>query len=294
MYVKRMIVLVVVIFSLALTVPVLADAPGEGTVYEGVSVPGIALGDSRAKVEASVGPHSQCRSNNDPPTMDSCRFDVEGGGWVDVRFQGANGGPAAGSPDDVVARIQWSEDVDGWVTSAGISIQMIKFDRQLAMDTYPDAVLFYNDYGSVVRLTDYDQGITITWDAVYIFFSASMSIFEPYEYVPPPPPDYIRVPDIEMQATRRTVTATVLVVDDEDQPVEGADISGFWVYPVNKNNNTTLFFSSTIGADGKITFEIGDKARPGTYRINIESVSKEGYVFDQSNSVLVETLLKSK
>lgn len=213
---------------------------------------------------------------------------------MNVRYQVADGGPASGTPDDVASNIRWSEDVDGWVTSAGISIPMIKFDRQLAMDKYPNAVLFYNDFGSLVRLTDYDQGITITWDAVYIFFSASMSIFEPFEYVPPPPPENIRVPEIDMQATRRTVTATVLVLDDEDQPVEGAGVSGFWVYPVNKNNNTTLFFGGTTGVDGKVTFEIGDKARPGTYRINIESVSKEGYVFDQDNSVLVETLYKSK
>jgi hypothetical protein len=294
MFRKAMTVLVGVLFSLTAVIPVLALAPAEGIVYEGVSVPGIALGDSRVAVEASVGPPSYCRSNNDPPTMDSCRFDVEGGGWVNVRYLGADGGPATGSPYDVVARIQWSEDVAGWVTSAGISIPMIKFDRQLAMDTYPNAVLFYNDFGALIRLTDYDQGITITWDAVYIFFSASMSIFEPYPYVPPPPPDYIRVPEIDMQATRHTVTATVLVVDDKDQPVEGAGISGFWVYPVNKNNNTTLFFSGTTDTDGKVTFKIGDKARPGTYRINIESVSKEGYVFDQNNSVLVETLFKSK
>jgi hypothetical protein len=291
---KRITISIVVLISLVFAIPVLADAPPEGPVFEGVSVPGIALGDTREAVEASVGPSSYCRSNNDPPTMDSCRFDVEGGGWVELRYQGPDGGDATGSPDDVVARIKWSEDVDGWVTSAGISIPMIKFDRQLAMDTYPDAVLFYNDFGALVRLTDYEQGITITWDAVYIFFSASMSIFEPYPYVPPPPPDYIRVPDIDMQATRRTVTATVLVVDDEDQPVEGANISGFWVYPVNKNNNTTLFFGGTTGADGKVTFKIGDKARPGTYRITIESVSKEGYVLDQNNSILVKTLYKFK
>jgi hypothetical protein len=294
MPVKKITILFVVLLSLLLAVPVMADAPAEGTVYEGESVPGIALGASRADVDESVGPPSYCRSNNDPPTYESCRFDVDGGGWVNVRYLGADGGPATGSPDDVVVNIRWSEDVAGWVTSAGISIPMIKFDRQLAVDTYPDAVLFYNDFGALIRLTDYDQGITITWDAVYIFFSASMSIFEPYPYVPPPPPEYIRVPEIDMQATRRTVTATVLVVDDEDQPVEGAGVSGFWVYPVNKNNNTTLFFSGTTDADGIVTFKIGDKARPGTYRINIESVSKEGYVFDQDNSVLVKTLYKSK
>ena len=294
MYVKRMTILAVLLVSLVLAIPVMADAPADGIVYEGVSVPGIALGDTRAVVDASVGPASYCRSNNDPPTMDSCRFDVEGGGWVNVRYLGADGGPATGSLDDVVVNIRWSEDVAGWVTSAGISIPMIKFDRQLAVDTYPDAVLFYNDFGALIRLTDYDQGITITWDAVYIFFSASMSIFEPFTYVPPPPPDYIRVPEIDMQSTRRTVTATVSVVDEANQPVEGASVSGFWVYPVNKNNNTTLFFGGTTGADGKVTFTIGDKARPGTYRINIENVSKEGYVFDRNNSVLVQIYEKSK
>ena len=291
---KRIYLLLVLILSLAVTVPVLAAAPGEGTVVEGVSVPGIALGDSRAQVEASVGSPSSCVSNNNPPTMDSCKFDVEGGGWVSVRYVGPDGGEATGSPHDVVGRIRWSEDVVGWVTSAGISIPMIKFDRQLAMDTYPDAVLFYNDRGALVRLTDYDQGISISWDAVYIFFSASMSIFEPYPYTPPPPPDYIRVPDIQMTADRRSVTATVLVVDDQDQPVEGAGVSGFWVYPLNKNNNTTLFFSGTTDADGKAAFKIGDKARPGEYRISIENVTKTGYVFDQNGSVLVGRLTKSK
>ena len=291
---KRIYLLLVVILSLAVTVPVLAAAPGEGIVVEGVSVPGIALGDSRATVEASVGQPSNCVSNNDPPTMESCRFDVEGGGWVSVRYKGPDGGDATGSPYDVVARIQWSEDVDGWVTSAGISIPMIKFDRQLAMDTYPDAVLFYNDFGSLVRLTDYDQGISISWDAVYIFFSASMSIFEPYPYTPPPPPDYIRVSDIQMTDTRRSVTANVFVVDDGNQPVEGAGVSGFWVYPLNKNNNTNLFVSGTTGADGKVIFKIGDKACPGDYRITIENVTKAGYVFDKNGSILVGTLTKTR
>ena len=212
-----------------------------------------------------------------------------------MRYQRPNGGQAAGSPDDVVASIRWSEDVDGWVTAqGGISIPMIKFDRQLAMDTYPDAVLFYDDFGALVRLTDYDLGISISWDAVYIFFSASMSIVEPYPYIPPEPPNYIRVSDIEMTADRRSVTANVTVVDDQGVPVEGAGVSGFWVYPLNKNNNSTLFFSGTTGADGIAAFKIGDKARPGEYRIRIENVTKEGYVFDRDNSILVMTLNKSK
>ena len=294
MFRKKSVILLVVVLSLVMTLPALAAAPEQGTIYEGVSVPGIALGDTRMEVDDSVGPASNCVSNNDPPTMESCKYDVEGGGWVSVRYQGSNGGEATGSPDDVVASIRWSEDVDGWVTSAGISIQMIKFDRQLAIDTYPNAVLFYNEFGNVVRLTDYDQGISISWDAVYIFFSASMSIFEPYPYTPPPPPDYIRVSDIEMSTTRRSVSADVIVVDDQGDPVEGAGVSGFWVYPVNRNNNSTLFFSGTTDADGIASFGIGDKARPGEYRINIENVSKDGFVFDQNGSIRVATITKAK
>jgi hypothetical protein len=290
---KRMAILAVVLFSLVVTIPVLADAPAEGTVVEGVSVPGIALGDTRAQVEASVGPPSNCVSNNDPPTMESCRFDVEGGGWVSVRYQGPNGGDATGSPDDVAASIRWSEDVDGWVTTAGISIPMIKFDRQLAMDTYPNATLYYNEFGNLIRLTDYDLGISISWDAVYIFFSASMSIFEPYTPAPPPDPDLIRVADIQLTYDRRSVTANILVLDEQDQPVEGAVVGVFWVYPLNRNNNTSMFTDATTASDGYAAFRI-DKARPGDYRITITYVTKEGFEFDTDGSILVGSLTKPK
>ena len=56
MFRKRMTVLVVVFVCLVAAIPSFAAAPAEGTVFEGVSVPGIALGDSRAEVEESVGP----------------------------------------------------------------------------------------------------------------------------------------------------------------------------------------------------------------------------------------------
>jgi hypothetical protein len=278
---------------LATAIPVSADAPGAGTVIEGVSVPGIALGDTRSEVEDSVGPSSHCVSNNDPPTMEFCSFDVEGGGWVSVRYQGPNGGEVTGSLDDTVASIRWSEDVAGWATTAGISIPMIKFDKQLALDSYPNAILYYDDFGSLIRMTDYELGISISWEAVYIFFSASMSIFEPY--VPPPPadPDLIRAADIQFSYDRRSVTASVLVLDDQDQPVEGAVVGGYWVYPINKNNNTILFTNSITEEDGYASFEI-DKARPGDYRITITGVTKEGYEFDFESSILVGLFTKPR
>jgi len=44
MSVKKITILVVVFLSLAVALPAYADAPGEGIVVEGVSVPGIDLG----------------------------------------------------------------------------------------------------------------------------------------------------------------------------------------------------------------------------------------------------------
>jgi hypothetical protein len=291
---RKVLVLVIIFLAIGLTATVaLADAPATGTVYEGVSVPGIDLGDTRAEVEASVGPPSGCRSNYDPPTMESCSFDVEGGGWVSVLYQGPDGGDATGSPDDIVRNIRWGgEEADGWETTAGINTRLAKYDKQAAVDAYPNAELLYDSAGRLYRLIDPELGIQVTWNHAYIFFTVSMAIFNPY--TPPPPPDHLHVSDIEMRATRRSVIADVIIVDDQGNPVQGADVSGFWVYPVNKNSNSNLYFGGATGADGKATFEIGDKARSGEYRITIENVTKEGYVFDRDNSVLVKTFNKSK
>jgi hypothetical protein len=96
-----------------------------------------------------------------------------------------------------------------------------------------------------------------------------------------------------MSYTRRSVTAKVLVHDKAHQPVEGAVVGGYWVYPINKNNNTTLFIDATTASGGYATFRI-DKARPGGYRITITHVVKEGYEFDYDGSILVGVITKPK
>jgi hypothetical protein len=176
----------------------------------------------------------------------------------------------------------------------GLTTPQIYYDRQLAVDTYPNATLTYNDYGTVIRLTDYDLGISISWDAVYIFYSVSMSIFTPYTPPPPPPPpDYVRVADIEMSYDRRSVTAKVLVLDEQDQPVEGAAVLAWWVYPKNNNNNTNMYVNGTTDGDGYATFRI-NKAPRGDYRITVNNVSIDGYEFDTNNSILVGVITKPK
>jgi hypothetical protein len=291
MPVKRITILVVLLLSLVVALPVLADAPGDGTVYEGESVPGIALGYSRTEVEDSVGPPRGCVSNNDPPTMESCSFDVEGGGWVSVLYRGADGGDPTGSANDVVGRITWGGEEVEWVTTAGLTTRQIKYDKQAAVDAYPNADLYYDSVGRLWRLHDPELGVQVTWNHAYIFYTVSMSIFEPY--TPPPPPDLIRVADIEMSYDRRSVTANVLILDEQDQPVEGAHVYVWWVYPKNRNNNTNMYMNATTTGDGYATFKI-NKAVSGNYRITIDNVTKDGYEWDYSGSVRVDEITKPK
>jgi hypothetical protein len=251
-------------------------------------VPGIDLGDTREQVETVYGPSSSCRSNNDPNANESCSFDVEGGGWVSVFYQGPDGSVAAGSPDDVVSTIRWGgEELVGWETTAGINIRQAKYDKQAAIEAYPEADLYYDSVGRLYLLHDPELGIQVAWNHAYIFYNVSMSIFNPY--IPPPTPDLIRVADIEMSFSRQSVTAKVLVLDEQNQPVEGAVVHTIWTYP--KNNPTPL--SATTAVDGYAIFRI-DKAHRGEYRINISDVAKEGYEFDYENSINLGVISKPK
>ncbi|MEJ2354139.1 MAG: hypothetical protein P8Y03_30560 [Anaerolineales bacterium] len=274
---KRMTILAVVMFSLVVALPVLADATGVGTVYEGVSVPGIALGDSRAQVEAVNGPPRGCHDINELNDLASCSFDVEGGGWVGVSYQGPNGGNAIGSPDDVVTGIRWGH-VDGWATTAGVNTTLALNDKQAVVDAYPNADLYYDSVGRLYVLRDPELGIQVAWNHAYIFYDVYMSIFNPY--TPPPPPDYIRVADIELFSnSRHSVTARVLVLDEQDQPVEGAVVDATWIYPKVDG----LQVSGTTASNGLVTFTI-DKARWGTYYFSISDVSLDGYAYDDVHS----------
>jgi hypothetical protein len=91
---KRMSVLLMVVLSLAVSVPVLADAPAEGLVVEGQSVPGIALGFTRAEVEEAYGGPDSCQSVEVGGDFAYCSFPVHGGGQVSVRYRGSDGGYA--------------------------------------------------------------------------------------------------------------------------------------------------------------------------------------------------------
>jgi hypothetical protein len=289
---KSLFVLAVLVLSLAAVSVVFAGAPTEGTVFEGQSVPGITLGDTRAEVESSVGPPRNCSSVEAPGDYASCKFDVESGGLVWTRYRGPDGGNASNSPDDVVHNIRWY-DADGWVTTAGINTTLALADRQAVVDAYPNAEVTYSNIydpvSSIYRVRDPELGIEVIWnyDVYGGFTTVSMSIFSPY--TPPLPPATIRVATIEVTAGRRSVTARVLVLDDQDRPVEEAIVNASWSYPRVTNSPV----SGATDADGYATFRI-DKARRGNYYLNIDNVTLEGYVYDFVNSNTLGVTSKPK
>lgn len=285
---KLLQVFVASILSLTLVVPVLAVAPADGVVVEGERVPGIALDDTRAEVESSIGAPRSCSSVEAAGDFASCTFDVEGGGQVSVRYRGPDGGNASNSPDDVVRNIRWNH-VEDWFTTAGINTTIALNDPQAVIDAYPNAqVTYHGDYVHSVRDSELGIDVLRSWNFYGAFTTVSISIFSPYTFTPPPPPpDMILVAEIDLVADRRSVTARVLVLDDQDQPVEGALVQAAWSYP--KVNN--LQVSGTTASDGYATFKI-DKARRGNYYLNINDVSLEGYVYDFINSTTLGVVSK--
>jgi len=299
MFRKSMTFLIVVLVSLVAAIPVLALVPAEGTVVEGVSVPGIALGNTRAQVEAANGQPDYC---TDMSYYDGrrgldgiCQYDVvginNGGDQVTVHYFAPDGSPAQASPDDVVTSIYWYQVVSGWVTTAGVNTTLALNDPQAVIDAYPNAeVTYQGDY--VYSIRDPELGISIVryWNVYGAFTTVQMAIFKPYTPTPPPPPPaMIRVDDIKMTGNRRSVTARVLVVDDQDQLVEGALVEATWTYP----NGDHLKVSAETAGDGWATFRI-NKARRGNYWFSIDNVSLDGYEYDYIHSITQSAYLKQK
>lgn len=82
MWRRSVLMLSAVALDLAVVVTVLAAAPAEGVAVEGVSVPGIALGFSRAQVQAAYGQPSSCQSGSVGGDCPLFAYPVDGGGQV--------------------------------------------------------------------------------------------------------------------------------------------------------------------------------------------------------------------
>ena len=281
------------IIGLVFAAATLAAAPAEGLVFEGVSVPGAAIGDTRTAIEVAYGAPSSCQSVYAPGDNGYCAYPVEDGGRVWVRYWGADGGTPANAPDDTVSSFQWLEPLIGWTTTAGINSVIAKADPDAVIAAYPDALLTYTSWGSLYSAIDYAQGIRFHWlPNIYAgTVTLSITITSPSDPPPPPPPrdPMTIVTDIDLSANkekgRHTVTAFVKIEDERTFAAEGATVHAAWILP----DGTVAEVEAVTSGAGWAYFAIGDAAR-GTYTLLIQDVTLENFTFDEAKSVMNASL----
>ena len=271
-------VLMAVLFSGLAAGPALADAPAQGTVFEGESVPGIALGDTRAQVEAAYGAPYYCSGSE----LSLCQFYAEGGGTVRVQFQGPDGGYATGSADDFAYYILWSQAVSGWVTTAGVNTTLAYNDVEAVLAAYPNATI---SYPSLLDMTidDAALGIHIGYHTSYPSGERSvwMAISFPDPNAPPPEEYSVWVTEIFLYADKHNVYARVHLQDNRYRYTSGASVAATWTLP----DGSQVPANGTTNSAGYAYFEFG-KARRGTYTFSVEDVVFEDFGFDRDRSVL--------
>lgn len=276
-------ILIASLFSGMMAFSVLADAPAEGIVVEGESVPGIQLGYTRAQVEAAYSAPRWCQDDEVGGDLAVCSYPVEDGSGVLVRFQGADGRYAKSSPDDTVYQIGWS--ARGWTTTAGVNITLALNDREAVAAAYPNAEVTYNDRGTITKVEDSQLGIVIRWiPSGYIFpDSVTMDI-----YIPPAilaAGSSLRVSEMDFTGekikSRRPVIVTVAIQDEQGQPVYGAEVVATWIYPGGALQTVRDVTSIT----GYAFFGLYD-AGTSKWTLTIDDVLLDGHPFDRENSVL--------
>jgi hypothetical protein len=283
--------LVVGASSLLSTPSARAAAPEFGTVVEGQSVPGVALGFTRAEVEVAYGPPESCTDQtvygSDLRGLDAiCDFTVIGGGQTTIYYRDVDGSLAKGSPDDVVYFVRWSEAVGGWTTTAGVNTTLAKEDPEAAAAAYPNAEVTRNQWGGITRIKDYPLGIEILRSPNFYAgtVSVTMAIFVPGS-APPTPEELTRVTDIELTAKkakgRRQIRALVKVEKESTLAAAGATVLATWEYP----DGSTLPVVDVTSMSGYAYFEILRAAR-GSYTLRIDDVVLDGRRFDLENSLL--------
>ncbi|MHA2100121.1 MAG: hypothetical protein ACW99A_15710 [Candidatus Kariarchaeaceae archaeon] len=263
-------------FSFSLGISADIGVPAEGTVVEGVNVPGISLGFSRAEVISSYGPPNSCQGSE----LSFCKYQIPEGSLF-ITYRGSDGGEATGSDSDVVHSILWYY-LSGWVTTAGINTDIAYNDYYAVINAYPNAVLTYNQWGSIFSAIDYQQGIEVVWERHLYpigYTTLHMKIFYPRE---PPEP---RVPtlysdNIDLTVVKNKVLATVTVKNDLDYRIQDATVSAIWTLPDGSTEQATAL----TNAFGEAKFEI--KKSHGTFIFTVSDITLDGYVFDPDNSML--------
>ncbi|HZD10887.1 MAG TPA: hypothetical protein VE553_06050 [Candidatus Binatia bacterium] len=286
-----LVLMAILVVCLGTVAPVLADVPNEGTVEEGVSVPGIALGFSRTQVEAAYGQPYYCQTYAIPDDAAYCTFRASGGGLASVRYAGVDGGFAHNSPEDRVVEIGWGEPLSAWTTTAGITATLAKEDPAAVLAAYPDADVTYNDFGLLESVVDWLQGIEVRWsyDGYTGQTHVSMAIFDPLASLPTSLETHIQ--DIEAsgyrERGRRHIYVWALILDEHLQAATLASVDAVWTLP---DGSTRPAFEDLVGLDGTAFFELTGKLSRGSYELRIVDVHLPDHTFNAEQSVLVASV----
>jgi len=283
-------------FSLLGTLSVLADVPEFGTVIEGESAPGIALGSTREHVDAAYGEPTRCQSGETAGDAAYCTWILEdyigqGGevqSQVNTRYRGPDGGSAGNAPNDIVSGITWY-GMDGWFTTTGVNALFAVNDEDAVIELYPDAVVL-DEALFATYMTAYEDGISVSWNTDYLsgFTSVRFSIFEPRDPPPPRQPSVV-VSEINMDLYKRQVIGEIRVLNDLNWKVRGAEVYATWTLP----DGTTRAAEGMTDSFGLLTLVV-NKARKGTYTLTIDDVMVENHPFDIENSVLNASIFKKR
>jgi hypothetical protein len=162
------------LFAVASFAPAFASAPPSGNAIEGVSVPGLTLGASRAEVEKSYGEPDACQSGAHQHDRAICVY-TTAEGMIEVSYRSGKGRDPKGNAKDAVAGIGWTGQPE-WMTSRGISTANALSNPQGVIDAYPGAAVTRFEDGSPQRLVDGSLGVEVDWKPVGTGDSLSVEI----------------------------------------------------------------------------------------------------------------------
>lgn len=289
---------VAILASAILAAPTLGAAPAQGVVVEGVSVPGASLGDTRSAVISSIGQPDWCQDVDLGGDQGACSFPIDGGGSTLLRFRSPDGTAAAGGASDVLYQATWSGGtwwkaaVVDWITTAGVNTSLALADREAVAAAYPAATVTRDAGGVIQQVEDLGLGIRIAWsyDSYTHTTGVGFVIFAPRPTAPSGVLS-MRVDSLELTASKvrgtRRVSAVLRVLDEQGQPVSGAQVTTTWTFPSGDTYSSSSRFTSEGGyaTDGIVN------ARRGTYTYTVDDVIRDGYVLDRSSSQLSASVM---
>lgn len=155
----------------SVVVTAFADLPTEGTVIEGVAIPGeVTLDSTRVEAEAVLGQPLYCQL----PNQNFCSYEM----GITVVYE-----DVPSSPDNRIETISWTDSHVQWETTAGATLQLLLDDALTFSDLYPTAEVtgWPEMEGTKVRVYVPELGIDFARTPVTYGpgASASATIFTP-------------------------------------------------------------------------------------------------------------------